>query len=81
MHDIGSIQGLYLKPKVCRIIAFWAIFDGFGLLFTYFWGPGIPLLSLGIVFACEAFRGSIHYRPGNILSARALRVKGLGFRV
>ena len=23
-------------PKVCKIMAFWAVFSGFGLFFTYF---------------------------------------------
>ena len=31
-------------PKVRRIMAFEAILVGFGLLFTYFWGPGRAFL-------------------------------------
>ena len=47
MHDIGSIQGLYLSPKVCRIIAFWAIFDGFGLLFYLLLGSRYSPIKFG----------------------------------
>ena len=28
-------------PKVCKMIAFWAVFSGFGHYFTYFGGPGM----------------------------------------
>ena len=35
--------GLSWTPKVCRIMAFWAIFRGFGPLFYLLWGFRVGL--------------------------------------
>ena len=45
-------------PKVCRIMAFWAIFRGLGYYFTYFWGPGTVRLGLDLA----ALKGALGFR-------------------
>ena len=40
LTTVGVTLTTTCTPKVCRIMAFWAIFKGFGPLFYLLWGLG-----------------------------------------
>ena len=48
-------MGLPEPQKVCRMMAFWAVVSGVGLLFCLPWGSGKGSGKLGIGFRVQGF--------------------------